>query len=174
MDLRPRRLAPDQVEGAHAILVACGEDMATRLGLTHWRPPYPLACMRDEAAERTVVLVECDGRSLATYTLGTTALADYPPALWAPGPVRAAYLNRLAVEPAHQGHGIGTWCMARVEEWAADAGCDALRFDVIAHHDRLRRFYRRLGYEERGHFAHWGWDVVCCEKVLGGCATRAS
>ena len=64
-------------------------------------------------------------------------------------PHGALYLSKLAILPDRQGRGLGTWCVAQVEALAAAQGCTVIRFDAIAAHSALLRFYERLGYVER-------------------------
>jgi GNAT superfamily N-acetyltransferase len=164
--MRTRRLPPTEVPRAHAILSACGRDLRARLGLGHWDPPYPLDDMRADAAAREVYLVEDGRRAVATYTVGTKPIPDYPAALWTPDTEPALYLNRLAVKPKLQHRGLGRWCMTQIEERARTLGCRAVRFDGIAAHPSLRAFYVALGYAERGPFQIGPHPVVCFEKLL--------
>lgn len=76
----------------------------------------------------------------------------------------ARYLNRLAVDPARTGQGIGRWCLAHLAESCARHGVTAIRCDVLAANAPLRRFYERAGYALRGTRTHSGWEFVCYER----------
>ena len=78
----------------------------------------------------------------------------------------ARYLNRLAVDPRHQGLGIGRWCLEQVAEECARDGATAVRCDVLQANVPLRRFYERHGYEARGERFHSGWYFAVYERVL--------
>jgi GNAT superfamily N-acetyltransferase len=162
--MRARRLAPDEIEAAHAILVAAGQALAAA-GFPNWTRPYPLWRMRREAVSRQIWLVEERGRAVGTYTITTRPPHRYPATRFARG-VRALYLNRLAVVPERWGGGIGASLMRRVEEHARQAGARAVRFDAFRDNPPLRAFYRRLGYVERGPYHVGAIPVVCFEKEL--------
>jgi ribosomal protein S18 acetylase RimI-like enzyme len=161
---RTRRLAPGEIEAAHAIVAACGRALAAG-GWRNWDPPYPLERMRAEATSRQIYLVTDGDEAVATYTVTTTPPHDYPPAIFAPA-VPALYLNRLAVVPARQKSGLGRACMADVEAHARAAACRVVRFDVFRDNAVIRAFYQRLGYTELGPFFVGEIPVICCEKEL--------
>lgn len=62
----------------------------------------------------------------------------------------SAHLNLLAVDPGHQGRGIGQALVRWLEESAVVAGTFIIRLEIRAGNDSARRFYRRLGYAEMG------------------------
>jgi GNAT superfamily N-acetyltransferase len=107
------------------------------------------------------------GRVLvATYTLARQPSRPYEPAPWPDPTMRGLYLNRLAVDPARQGGGVGGWCLAAVDARAAALDARAVRCDVLRENGALRRFYERRGYVAHGERAHSGWTFVCYEKRL--------
>ena len=57
-----------------------------------------------------------------------------------------AHLHQLAVDPAHQGHGLGDRLVAACEQWAREQGYRAIALDTAQPADHLRRRYERLGY----------------------------
>jgi ribosomal protein S18 acetylase RimI-like enzyme len=65
----------------------------------------------------------------------------------------SAHLNLLAVDPNHQGRGIGQALVRWLEESAVVAGTFLIGLEIRARNDSARRFYRRLGYAEVG-WAH--------------------
>jgi GNAT superfamily N-acetyltransferase len=144
------KVGPEQVTELRAILEACGLDMQARFGLTHWIPAYPLHLMQQDAANKSVYAVRENQHAIATFTLGTQAPAYYDMTVWQEPDASALYVNRLAVLPAHQGQGIGRWCMQQIEQLARAQQCSAVRLDVYHKHLTLCDFYRHLGYQERG------------------------
>jgi HAD superfamily hydrolase (TIGR01509 family) len=79
-------------------------------------------------------------------------------------------LDWLAVDPAHQGRGLGTRLLGAVERRARLVGAPALRIQTALMMDHLRRFYAAHGFVEtgRGRLAH-GRDAhprVFLEKAL--------
>lgn len=176
MDLACRRIQANEIEAAHEILKLCGQDMKMRLGLGHWDPPYPLALWRKSVEECEVFVVLNDGQLIATFTPGTEAPAYYrtiPGAwdAWDPAGEPAIYVSRLAVLPAFQRQGVGTWCMYEVELAARRKGCKSVRLDAYDQHRELVEWYQHLGYQGRGVFSfhtkvHGETGMICLEKRL--------
>jgi ribosomal protein S18 acetylase RimI-like enzyme len=57
------------------------------------------------------------------------------------------YIDRLAVDPARQGGGLGSWLLARLEEVARSNGLSDLSLETADMMDHLVRLYRRNGFE---------------------------
>jgi len=57
------------------------------------------------------------------------------------------YLDRLAVDPAKQGTGLGSWLLVRLEEVARARGDRAMSLVTAEMMDHLIRLYRRHGFE---------------------------
>jgi GNAT superfamily N-acetyltransferase len=149
--------------------------MKQRFGLTHWYPPYPIETMRRNAEELHVYGVHRPNEAgsvdvVGTFTVGTHGW-KYDDRLWTNPGDRPLYLGKLAIRPQLQGQGIGAWCMQKVEELAGEWNCQAVRFDAIAGHIPLIRFYKNLGYCERGTqiIRDWRgleWEIMYLEKLL--------
>lgn len=166
-----RKVSVNEIEGLHAILHACGEDMQARFGLSHWLPPYPLDLMRQSAQQQRVFAVEKQGALVATFTLDTQAPSYYPQEIWQMPHAKALYIHRLAVLPLLQGHGIGTCCLERIEVLAQKEGFEALRLDAYAAHLKLLTFYRKAGYHLRATLTvqtprRGVQDIACFEKLI--------
>jgi GNAT superfamily N-acetyltransferase len=167
-----RRATLADAPALHALLAAAGEALA-RQGFANWLPPYPLARLTSDVAARDVYVVypvhEREAPApLATFTLGRDPVRPYDPAPWPRPDAPALYLNRLAVDPARQGRGVGAWCLARIDALARDAGVVALRADVLAANTALCAFYERHGWVARGDRTHSGWTFTCYERSLDG------
>jgi GNAT superfamily N-acetyltransferase len=57
------------------------------------------------------------------------------------------YLDRLAVDPAKQGTGLGSWLLARLEEVARSRDNPTMALETAEMMDHLIRLYRRHGFE---------------------------
>jgi GNAT superfamily N-acetyltransferase len=57
------------------------------------------------------------------------------------------FLDRLAVDPAKQGTGLGSWLLVRLEEVARARGDRAMSLETAEMMDHLIRLYRRHGFE---------------------------
>ena len=60
------------------------------------------------------------------------------------------YLGQLAVDPAHQGKGLGRRMLEVAEDQLRAAGCEAVDIVVLSMRPDLLPIYRRFGYVETG------------------------
>ena len=76
------------------------------------------------------------------------------------------FLENVAVDPAHQGQGLGRALLGFVEQQAREAGCHEIRLYT---HERMTEnipFYQRLGYEEVDRRVEDGYARVFMRKTL--------
>ena len=57
------------------------------------------------------------------------------------------YIDRLGVDPARQGDGLGSWLLARLEDLARSGGLKDMSLETAEMMDHLVRLYRRNGFE---------------------------
>jgi GNAT superfamily N-acetyltransferase len=160
-----RRAGLDDVDTVARLLAAAGARLAAD-GFRNWDPPYPADRVRHDVEAREVWVVIEDDVPVATYTLARAPSRPYEPPPWPDPGMEGLYLNRLAVDPARQGSGVGGWCLAEVDARAAALDVRAVRCDVLRENAALRQFYERRGYVAHGERAHSGWTFVCYEKRL--------
>ena len=60
------------------------------------------------------------------------------------------YLGQLAVDPAHQGKGLGRVMIQAAEDHLRTEGCEAVDITVLTMRPDLLPLYRRFGYVETG------------------------
>ena len=60
------------------------------------------------------------------------------------------YLGQLAVDPAHQGEGLGRLIVKAAEDHLRRQGCEAVEITVLSLRPELPPIYRRFGYVETG------------------------
>lgn len=72
-----------------------------------------------------------------------------------------AYLNRLAVLPACRRRGIGSALVNHILEHSKAKGIRTVSIGIIAEHDQLGKWYRRLGFVDAGtrRFEHLPFNV---------------
>ncbi|MHB8585456.1 MAG: GNAT family N-acetyltransferase [Thermoplasmatota archaeon] len=63
---------------------------------------------------------------------------------------RRGYFGLLAVDPTHQGRGLGARIVAAAEGALAASGCEHVDISVLSLRPQLLPFYRHLGYREIG------------------------
>jgi ribosomal protein S18 acetylase RimI-like enzyme len=117
-------------------------------------PPRP---MTDDYAEvvRThrVVVAERDGEIVGLVVLG---IGD-----------EGFFVDNVAVDPSHQGTGVGRALMERAEIAARDAGFDSI---FLYTHERMTEnlaLYSRIGYVEYDRRPHGAARIVYLRKKLG-------
>ena len=164
-ELRALVATPADVDSVYALLAAAGELLSKR-GFPNWLPPYPRARVAENVDDGIVRVVHSAGVLIATYTLRPLATHPYQGIEWQDPDAIARYLNRLAVDPRHQGRGVGRWCLEQVAEECTRDGASAVRCDVLQANVPLRRFYERYGYVARGERFHSGWAFTVYERVL--------
>ena len=77
-----------------------------------------------------------------------------------------ALLESVAVDPAHQGHGIGRSLIDHAEQVARDAGLSAVDLYTNAHMTENLRLYPSLGYDLIDRRREDGFDRVFFRKSL--------
>lgn len=153
------------IDAVHALLSAAGDRLAAR-GYPNWLPAYPRQRVAENISDGITYAVQGAGAIVAVYTLRPLPVHPYNEIDWADPTAMARYLNRLAVHPAHQGRGVGRWCLQHVAAQCQADGVTAVRCDVLQANIPLRRFYERSGYHDRGSRFHSGLHFSVYEQVL--------
>jgi ribosomal protein S18 acetylase RimI-like enzyme len=117
-------------------------------------PPRP---MTEDYAEvvRThrVIVAEHGGKVLGLVVLGVSD--------------EGFFVDNVAVDPAHQGTGVGKALLEHAESEARDAGFDSI---YLYTHERMVEnlaLYSRIGYVEYDRRVHGGARIVYLHKALG-------
>jgi len=146
--LRPATVA--DVARLSELVRAAYEHYVDRLG----GPPRP---MTDDYAEvvRThrVIVAERGGEIAGLIVLG---VGD-----------EGFFVDNVAVDPSHQGIGVGKTLLEHAETAARDAGFDSI---YLYTHERMVEnlaLYSRIGYVEYDHRRHGGARVVYLRKEVG-------
>ena len=95
-------------------------------------------------------VAELDGRVVGHVVVSQSGAGDVAPGLWSAragvGVDATAVVNRLFVDPAARGHGIGAALMARAVAEARDRGLHPV-LDVVASDTAAAALYERLGWQ---------------------------
>jgi ribosomal protein S18 acetylase RimI-like enzyme len=117
-------------------------------------PPRP---MTDDYAEvirtRRVIVAERRGEIVGLLVLG---LDD-----------EGFFVDNVAVDPSHQGTGLGKALLGHAEVAAREAGCDSI---YLYTHERMTEnlaLYSRIGYVEYDRRRHGDARIVYLRKKLG-------
>lgn len=68
----------------------------------------------------------------------------------------ALLIEDVVVDPAHQGHGIGTNLLSSIAEWAADHGVQRLQLLADCNNEAGLTFYKKLGWQRT--------ELICLRK----------
>jgi len=139
MSITIRQFEPADLEAVFALVARTIETSYAgvygRTAIDHFHGHHTRDAIRLGADEGVTLLLEADGRLLATGTL----VDDH--------------VDRVYVDPEHQGRGLGRRVMAVLEQRARQAGLGPIR---LAASIPALAFYERLGYrtvsEERHDF----------------------
>jgi ribosomal protein S18 acetylase RimI-like enzyme len=148
ISLRPATAA--DVPGLTELVRTAYGHYVERLG----EPPRP---MTDDYAEvvrtRQVVVADAGGEILGLIVLGVDD--------------EGFFIDNVAVDPSHQGTGVGKALLAHAETAAQDAGFDSI---YLYTHKRMTEnlaLYERIGYVEYDRRLHGGACIVYLRKLLG-------
>ncbi len=99
----------------------------------------------DEEEQRQLHAGRFSARNCRIITLAGTDIGIVVAALTPD----ALHVHQLFILPAHQGRGIGRWCMSVVMEEARQLGLP-VRLRVLKVNPRALAFYERLGFRRTG------------------------
>jgi ribosomal protein S18 acetylase RimI-like enzyme len=103
-------------------------------GLTRpWNDPYQDICFARSGPSSTVLVLERDGRIVASVMAGHDG--------------HRGTLYYVAVDPACRGQGIGRAAVKAAEAWLAERGVWKVNLLVRNDNAAVRAFYEALGYE---------------------------
>lgn len=99
-------------------------------------------------------------RRIATSSYFAVAVVADEIVAYAEGTLRppTAHLNRIAVHPAHQGHGIGALLLQDALRTCWRYGAEQVTLNTQTANFRSQRLYRRFGFEPTGDIAT-AWEM---------------
>ena len=103
-------------------------------------PDQPFFGERNQLAD--VLVAEADGQ-----VIGYAIVRQYMPI---PSHRDVLEINGLAVDPAHQGHGVGRRLVEACAEQARRRGARKLTLRVLGDNDGARRLYESCGFQVEG------------------------
>ena len=121
-----REIADADVESVVALWQACGLTRA-------WNDPYKDIAFARNSAGSTVLVLERDGRIVASVMAGHDG--------------HRGMLYYVAVDPALQRQGHGKAAVRAAEEWLGQRGVWKVNLLVRAENAAVKGFYEALGYE---------------------------
>jgi len=136
-----------------------------RTGVAMWPVPFPVEAVRPSVEGGSVVLALRADRIVGAFALTFEDLR-----VWGSQPPDAGYVHRVVVRRELARQGLGALLLEEAEGRARREGKTKLRLDTVAANQRLRAYYRGLGYREVGR-ARAGppgeeLDLVLFERAL--------
>jgi ribosomal protein S18 acetylase RimI-like enzyme len=156
----------DDIDGIVAVRVKAAEELTERFGAGHWSGLASERGVAWEIRQGGKTLIARRGSSI----VGTLKIATRKP--WAIDvsyftPVkRPWYLTNMAVDPAHQGKGIGTRCVLEALKLVSEEGGEAIRLDAYDDVAGAGAFYEKCGFREVGRVTYRIVPLIYFEHVL--------
>ncbi len=144
-----RPASPADVSAARACVMAAFEHYIARIG----KPPAPMLLdFAAEIREEHVWLAEVDGQVVGVLVQYETE--------------QGFYIDTVAVDPTHQGSGIGKELLQFAEQEALRRGYDSLYLCTNVKMTENQVFYARIGYVEYERKLDQGYERVFYRKEL--------
>ena len=161
--MKIREADPYDAAGLARLVAEANKDVAERFGLTADNcPKHPSQC--------TVDWVLADLTRGERYFIAGDDAQPVACVAYERAAADLAYLNRLSVLPGWRRQGVGERLVRHVIDRARADGVATVSIGVIAQHDALQRWYRKLGFVdgEVRHFAHLPFAVKYMSYALAG------
>lgn len=169
MNLEIKPATQDQYTAIYSIMALAGEHMHRVLGLSHWHPFLSSDRFIERIDDHEVFGVYADDLLVGTFNISTIPepyyledMSDY----WSRLDIPSMYFSAFALLPSHQQMGIGSWVMQEMDELVKARDFAQVRFDGVNTHEKLKGFYRKNGYQERGVLDLGRAQVMCFEKIF--------
>ena len=133
------------------------------------------AFIRRSAQEGTLYVLEADGIIAGAMVMNHETAEGYDRVPWQveARPEEVAVLHALGVLPGYHGHGLGKKLVGAAAGLASQAGCRAIRLDVLEGNLPARWLYERMGfhyicrtelfYEDTGRMGFWMYELALGE-----------
>ena len=138
-----------------------------------WPLEMFLAEVRHPTRRYTVILADADADADADAgDTGAEAVPDAGVVVGYAGMMAVAEtgdVQTIAVDPRHEGRGLGRWLMERMHRQAREAGASTMMLEVRADNPRAAGLYESLGYARihvRPRYYQDGVDAVIMSKDL--------
>lgn len=159
---------PDDIPAVVAVRVSVAEDLTARFGGGHWSGHASVRGVALDLRQGKVLLARRGKSVVGTLKVGTRRPWAIDPSYFTPVN-RPWYLTNMAVDPGHQGLGIGRRLVAEAVRLVGEWGGDAVWLD--AYQDEKAGagpFYAKCGFREAGRRTYRMVPLVYYECVLRG------
>ena len=149
-----RKLDIPKLRTVAHILNACGKDMAEKDDLHHWDNSYikSLIIASMCSLKNDIYILYDESNPAATFM--TKKKGEY------------LHFEKLGTLPSKSGKGIGSLCMAKIEEIAKDADCKKIGMEVYEPSQYAISFYEHKGYKTIGTTETLKYKEIIMEKSI--------
>jgi GNAT superfamily N-acetyltransferase len=161
-----RPATSEDVDDVLELVRACVAHMR-RHGIEQWDERYPDRTVIEADARGGEAFVATHEAGLIGYVaLGARQDPAYAEVPWtfSEGPI--VVIQRLMVDPVHQGRGFAKALMAFAEQHARRSGYRSVRLDAFIGNPNALQLYDRLGYRSAGVIRHRTGRFRCFEREL--------
>ena len=169
MNLSLQLATEDQYNAVCSIMALAGEHMHRVLDLSHWHPFPSSENFVSHLDGKEVFGVYDNELLVGTFNISTQPEPYYLEDMseyWSRLDMPTMYFSAFALLPSHQQKGVGSWCMQEMDKMIQERGFNQVRFDAVNTHPKLKGFYRKNGYQERGVLDLGRAQVMCFEKIF--------
>lgn len=146
-----------EVEQMYRRIVA---DMEKK-GLFIWNQYYPAEVLGEDIAQRRLYVCR-EGRAIWSAFALTEAEEGEAAIGWMQTG-KALYLDRLGVEPARSGKGVGTQAVKQAMDQAEKRGAEVLRLFLAEGNEPAFRLYQKLGFRRAPGIYE---EVIGAQRIL--------
>lgn len=156
---------PEDIPAIVDVRVNAAEDLTARFGGGHWSGHASEKGVAWDMRQGKVLVARRGGTVVGTLKIATRKPWAIDVSYFTPCK-RPWYLTNMAVDPVHQGRGIGTRCVLEavrlVREWSGEA----VRLDAYDAVVGAGPFYEKCGFTERGRAAYRVTPLIYYELVI--------
>jgi GNAT superfamily N-acetyltransferase len=147
------------------VRVNAAEDLTARFGGGHWSGHASEKGVAWDMRQGKVLVARRGKAIIATLKVATRKPWAIDVSYFTPCK-RPWYLTNMAVDPAHQGKGIGKRCVLEAVRLVRELGGEAVRLDAYDAAAGAGEFYEKCGFAERGRVTYRVTPLIYYEMLI--------
>ena len=156
----------DDIPGIVAVRVNAAEGLTARYGGGHWSGHATEKGVAWDMRQGKVLVARRGSSIVATLKIATRKPWAIDLSYFAPSK-HPWYLTNMAVDPKHQGKGIGKRCVLEAARLVREEGGDAVRLDAYDAIAGAGPFYEKCGFSEVGRATYRITPLIYYELIVG-------
>jgi len=155
---------PEDIPAIVAVRVNAAEDLTTRFGGGHWSGHATDRGVTWDMRQGKVLVARRGSAIVATLKLATRKPWAIDISYFTPC-THPWYLTNMAVDPAHQGLGIGSRSVFEAVRLVRSWGGDGVRLDAYDAVAGAGKFYEKCGFTEVGRATYRVTPLIYYERI---------